>query len=290
MSQKLTVVVTGGTGKQGGAVVQSLLERGHQVRAVTRATDSAKAKELANAGVTVVRASLEDTATLTKALEGATSFFAMTTPFEGGPQAETRQGLSAPDAAKAAGVHLVFNSVGSANRQTGVPHFDSKYEVEKHIAKIGVRATVLAPVYFMENLYFGKEQLAKGIYATPLPPTRKLAQVAVADIGAVAVRVLEDAGRFTGKRFDLASDELTGNDALAILSRVTGRPFAYYQVPLDVIRQRMGEDGARMSEWLDRVGYTVDRAALHREFPGVAFHDFESWTKTQDWNALLRNA
>ena len=289
MSQKLAVIVTGATGNQGGAVVKSLLERGHEVRAVTRSTDSAKARELANAGVTLVRASLEDTAALTKALEGATSLFAMTTPFEEGTQAETRQGMSAADAAKAAGVHLVFTSVGSANRQTGIPHFDSKYEVEEHIAKIGVRATVLAPVYFMENLHFGKEQLAKGIYATPLPPTRQLAQVAVADIGAVAVRLLEDPGRFTRKRFDLGSDELTGNDVLAI-SRVIGRPFTYFQVPLDVIRQRMGEDGVKMYEWFDRVGFTVDRAALRREFPDVAFHDFESWAKAQDWHTLLQGA
>ena len=290
MSQKLAVVVTGATGQQGGAVVKSLLERGHEVRAVTRNTDSAKARELANIGVTLVGASLEDTAALTKALEGATSLFAMTTPFEGGPQAETRQGISAADAAKAAGVHLVFNSVGSANRQTSVPHFDSKYEVEKYIAKIGVRATVLAPVYFMENLYFGKEQLAKGIYATPLPPTRRLAQVAVADIGAVAVRLLEDPGRFAGKRFDLGGDDLTGNDILAILSRITGRPFTYFQVPLDVIRRRMGEDGAKMYEWFDRVGFTFDHGALRREFPDVAFHDFESWAKAQDWNTLLQSA
>jgi uncharacterized protein YbjT (DUF2867 family) len=287
MAQELTVVVAGSTGKQGGAVARGLLERGHKVRAVTRDPHSSQAKSLANAGATLVAASLEDTAAITKALAGATSLFAVTTP-SGGTDAETRQGVAAAAAAQAAGVHLVFTSVGSANRQTGVPHFDSKYEVEKHIAKVGVRATILAPVYFMENLYFGKEQLAKGIYAATLPPTRMLAQVAVADIGAVAVRVLEDAGRFTGKRFDLASDELTGNDVVAILSRVTGRPFAYYQVPLDVIRQRMGEDGARMYEWLDRVGYTVDRAALRREFPDVAFHDFESWAKTQDWNALLQ--
>src|SRR5712664_5005795 len=198
MSQKLAVVVTGGTGKQGGAVVKSLLERGHEVRAVTRSTDSAKARVLANTGVTLVRASLEDTAALAKALEGATSLFAMTTPFEGGPQAETRQGISAADAAKAAGVHLVFNSVGSASRQTGVPHFDSKYEVEEHIAKIGVRATILAPVAFMENLYFIKEQLAKEVYAAALPPARALAQIAVADIGAVAVRLLEDPRCFAG--------------------------------------------------------------------------------------------
>src|ERR1700722_550895 len=286
MSQKLAVVVTGGTGKQGGAVVKSLLQRGHEVRAVTRNTGSAKAKELANAGVTLVRASLEDTAALTKALEGASSLFAMTTPFEGGTQAETRQGISGADAAKAAGVHLVFTSVASANLQTGVPHFDSKYEVEKHIAKIGVRATILAPASFMENLYFIKDQLAKGIYAVPLPPTRVLPQVAVADIGAVAVRVLEDAGRFTGKRFDLAGDELNGNESVAILSRVVGRPFTYFQVPLDVVRQHMGEDAAKMYAWFDEAGFKVDLAPLRREFPDIAFHNFEAWAKTQDWNAL----
>jgi uncharacterized protein YbjT (DUF2867 family) len=288
VSQRLVVVVIGGTGNQGGAVVKSLLERGHEVRAVTRDTNSAKARELATAGVMLVRASLEDTAGLTNALEGATSLFAMTTPFGGGTHAETRQGISAVDAAKATGVHLVFTSVGSANQQTGVPHFDSKYEVEKYIARIGVRATVLAPVYFMENLYFGKAQLAQGIYATPLKPTRRLAQVALEDIGAIAVRLLEEPGRFVGRRFDLGSDELTGNEVVAILSRVTGRPFTYFQVPLNVIRQRMGEDGANMYEWFDRVGFTVDRAALRREFPDVAFHDFESWAKAQDWNTIFR--
>src|SRR5215472_14400289 len=165
MSQELTVVVTGSTGKQGGAVARGLLERGHKVRAVTRDPNSSQAKLLANAGATLVAASLEDTAAIRKALEGATSLFAMTTP-SGGTDAETRQGIAAADAAKAAGVHLVFTSIGNANRQTGIPHFDSKHKIEKHIAKIGVRAAVLAPVYFMEN-------------ATPLPPTRRLAQVAV---------------------------------------------------------------------------------------------------------------
>jgi uncharacterized protein YbjT (DUF2867 family) len=288
MAQELTVVVTGSTGKQGGAVARGLLERGHNVRAITRDPNSSQAKSLANAGASLVAASLEDTAAIQKALEGTTSLFSVTLPF-GGTEAETRQGMAAADAAKAAGVHLVFTSVASANLRTGVPHFDSKYEVEEHIGKIGVRATILAPASFMENLYFIKEQLAKGIYAVPLPPARALPQVAVADIGAVAVRVLEDAGRFTGKRFDLAGDELTGNDAVAILSQVAGRPFTYFQVPLDVIRQHMGEDAAKMYEWFDRAGFSVDRAPLRREFPDVAFHNFESWAKTQDWNALLRS-
>jgi uncharacterized protein YbjT (DUF2867 family) len=290
MSKKLTVVVTGATGKQGGAVARNLLGRGHAVRALTRDTSSAKAGELSKLGVTLIRASFDDTAALTKALEGATSLFAMTTPLQVGTEAETRQGISMADAAKAAGVHLVFNSAGSANRQTGVPHFDSKALVEEHISKIGLRATVLAPVYFMENLYFGKEHLAKGAYASPLPPTRRLAQVAVADIGAVAVRLLENPDRFAGKRFDLGGDELTGNEVIAVLSRVTGRPFTYFQVPIDVIRQRMGEDGAKMYEWFDRVGYTFDLAALRREFPDVAFHNFESWARAPDGNTLLQSA
>ena len=287
MAQKLTVVVTGSTGKQGGAVARGLLERGHQVRAITRDVNSSQAKALANAGASLVAASLDDTAAIKKALEGATSLFSVTLPY-GGTAAETREGIAAADAAKAAGVHLVFTSVASANLQTGVPHFDSKYEVEKHIAKIGVRATILAPASFMENLYFIKDQLAKGIYAVPLPPTRVLPQVAVADIGAVAVRVLEDAGRFTGKRFDLAGDELNGNESVAILSRVVGRPFTYFQVPLDVVRQHMGEDAAKMYAWFDESGFKVDRALIRRELPDVTFHNFESWAKTQDWNALLQ--
>lgn len=287
MDRKLVVVVTGATGKQGGAVAKGLLERGHAVRAVTRSPDSPKAKELAKAGATLVQASLEDTAAMTKALEGATSLFAMTTPFEKGTDAEKKQGISAADAAKAAGVHLVFTSVGSADRSTGIPHFDSKYEVEKHIAAIGARATILAPVYFMENLWFGRDQVAKGVYAVPLPSNRKLAQVAVEDIGAVAVRVLEDADRFAGKRYDLAGDDLTGDETVAILSRVTGRPFTYFQVPIDVIRQRMGEDGAKMYEWFDRVGYSFDLSALRQEFPDVRFHDFEAWAKEQDWKAVF---
>ncbi len=290
MAQKLTVVVTGSTGNQGGAVARGLLERGHKVRAVTRDPNSSQAKALASAGATLVTASLEDTAALTKALAGATSLFAVTTPFGGGTEAETRQGVAAADAAKATDAHLVFTSVNSADRQTSVPHFDSKYEVEKHIARIGVRSTIIAPAFFMENLYFGKEQLAKGVYASALPATRALGEVSVQDIGAVAIRVFEDVGRYKGKRFDLAGDELTGNEVVAILSRLSGRPFSYFQVPLDVIRQRMGEDAVKMYEWFDRVGYTVDRAALRRDFRDVTFHNFESWMGTQDLKALLQPA
>src|SRR5207253_10076856 len=93
MAQELTIVATGSTGKQGGAVARGLLERGHKVRAVTRDPNSSQEKLLADAGATLVAAALEDTAAITQALDGASSLFALTTRF-GGTDAETRQGIA----------------------------------------------------------------------------------------------------------------------------------------------------------------------------------------------------
>jgi uncharacterized protein YbjT (DUF2867 family) len=284
---KVDVLVTGATGKQGGGVAKRLLARGHAVRAFTRKPDSPAAKSLEKAGAKIVTGQLEDAASLARALEGANALFAMGTAFESGTAAETKQGMVAADVAKAAGVHLLYTSVGSADKATGIPHFDSKYEVEKYIAKIGARASIIAPVYFMENAFFSKDQLAKGVYATPLTPDRKLAQIAVADIAGVAVHVLENADRYVGKRFDIGGDDVSGTDACEILSRVTGKKFSYFQVPLDMIRKRMGDDGTKMYEWFERVGYHLDMAMLRREFADVEWHTFESWAKSQDWKTLL---
>jgi uncharacterized protein YbjT (DUF2867 family) len=282
-----TVLVTGATGKQGGAVARLLLERGHKVRAFTRNAESPAARALVSAGAELAVGKLEDRALLDRATGGVDAVFSMGTPFEAGTQAEIKQGVAVADAAKAAGAYLVYTSVGSADKGTGIPHFESKYEVEKHIRSIGAKAAVIAPVYFMENVHFTREQLKQGIYATPLPPGRKLAQVALADIAGVAVAVLEAPERFAGTRHDLMSDEVSGNEAVEILSRVTGKKFSYFQVPLDMIRQRLGDDGAKMYEWFDRVGYSFDRATLAREFPGVKWHSFEAWARTQNWGAIF---
>ncbi|MEZ4393845.1 MAG: NmrA/HSCARG family protein [Polyangiales bacterium] len=276
-----TILVTGATGKQGGAVARGLIQRGHTVRALTRKPDGAAAKALADAGAHIVVGALEDRASLDRAAAGADAVFSMSTPFEQGPEVEVRQGVTVADAARAAGAYLVYTSVASADRATGIPHFDSKYRVEQHIRSTGAKAAIIAPVYFMENVYFAAEQFRAGVYATPLTPGRKLAQIAVDDIAHCAIAALEDPGRFAGTRFDLAGDEVSGEDAVAILSRVSGRPFHYFQVPMEMIRQGMGEDGVRMYEWFERTGYAVDRAALASAFPGVAWTSFEAWARRQ---------
>ena len=276
-----TMFVTGATGKQGGAVVRGLMARGHTVRAFTRKADSPAAKALAEAGAKIFVGALEDRASLDKAIAGVDAVFSMGTPFESGPEVEVRQGINVADAAKAAGAYVVYTSVASADRATGIPHFDSKFRVEEHIRSIGVRAAIIAPVYFMENVYFAADQLKAGVYATPLASARKLAQIAIDDIGACAIAALENPARYAGTRHDLAGDDVSGEDAVAILSRVSGKPFKYFQIPMEMIRERMGDDGAKMYEWFERTGYTWERAALARAFPEVTWTSFETWAKRQ---------
>jgi uncharacterized protein YbjT (DUF2867 family) len=281
------VLVVGATGQQGGLVARRLLARGRSVRALTRKPKEGPALALAALGAEVVSADLDDRAAVEAAVRGVDAVFSVATPFERGPAAETRNGITVADAARAAGAFLLYSSVANADRQTNIPHFDSKLAVEQHIRAKVSDAAILAPVYFMENVRYVGAQLKEGIYPSPLPPGRALAQIATDDIAAAALAVFEDPARYAGKRYDLGGDELTGDASRRILSEVLGRELTYAQLPLEVIRGSLGEDAAIMYAWFERVGYTVDRAALARDFPDVRWTSFERWARGFDWNALL---
>jgi uncharacterized protein YbjT (DUF2867 family) len=281
------VLVTGATGKQGGAVARELLGKGHRVRALTRKATGQAAQELARLGAEVVTGDLEDRGSLDAAMRGVDAVFAAVTPFEAGTEAETRQGIHVADAAKAAGVYLVYSSVANADRHTGIPHFDSKAAVEEHIQASGMTAAIIAPAYFMENVFFGLPHLKQGIYGSPMPADRALVQVSVADIAAASVAALLDPARHAGKRYDLGTDELTGAQTAAILAKAIGAPISYVQVPMEAIRGSMGEDGVKMYEWFTHTGYTVDRAAMRRAFPAAPWLSFEAWANAQNWKQLL---
>src|SRR5437899_12778936 len=154
MSGKLTVLVTGATGKQGGHLVRELLARGHAIRALTRKPESAGAAALAARGVTIVTGDFEDQGSLERAARGVDTVFAMSTPFERGATTETREGINVVRAASTVGVsHLVYSSVAGADRATGIPHFDSKFEVESETRRSGRPVTLVAPVFVMENFH-----------------------------------------------------------------------------------------------------------------------------------------
>jgi uncharacterized protein YbjT (DUF2867 family) len=289
MSGKLNVLVTGATGKQGGHLVRELLARGHSVRALTRKPESPAAAELAELGVTIVSGNFDDEGSLERAARGVDTVFAMSTPFEGGSKAETLEGINLLRAASRVRVkHFVYSSVAGADRASGIPHFDSKFEVEKEIRKSGIPFTIVAPVFFMEN--FLAEWMAAGIaqgsIAIAVPATRRLQQIAVEDIAQFTALVIERRDSFLGKRIDIASDELTLTTVAAIISDVLGRQIKYTALPIDAV-QSSNADLARMYEWFDRVGYDADVVGLRELYAEVDWHRFSDWAGEQDWSAIV---
>lgn len=283
-----TVLVTGATGQQGGALARLLLERGHRVRALTRQPGSPAARALAERGAEIASGDFEDRASLARAVAGIEAVFAMGTAFEAGTAAEARQVIALAGAAREAGVaHLVYSSAAGAEKSTGIPHFEGKRRVEEHVASLGVPFTIVAPVFFMENLLSPLllDGLRQGRLALALPAARALQQVALADLASFTALVLESRDRFLGRRIEIASDEPTGAEAAAALSRATGRPIVYEELPLDRLRVQ-NEDFARLFEWLDRVGPRADVEGLRRDHPAVGWRRFADWAREQDWGAL----
>src|SRR5438105_13740712 len=127
--------------------------------------------------------------------------------------------------------------------------------------------------------------LRQGKLAMALPARRLLQQVAVADIGSFVAAVIERGDSVFSRRFDIAGDELTGEEAAAILSKATGRKIHYEGFPPDVLRAQ-SEDMALMFEWFDSAGYAADIKGLRRDFPEVTWHTFEEWARKQDWSVL----
>ncbi|MBB3590898.1 uncharacterized protein YbjT (DUF2867 family) [Rhizobium sp. BK529] len=288
MSNSRTILVTGATGHQGGAVARALASRGHRVKGLTRRPDSDAARELAASGIEIVAGDLNDKASVVAAARGVDTMFLMGNSYEAGVEAETRQGIAAADAAKEAGVgHLIYSSVSDADRKTGIPHFDSKYLVEQHVAGLGIPYTISAPVAFMENTVapWAIGGLKQGVYAAALPPARILQQIATDDIGHFVAALAERREQVFGKRFNIAGDELSGEQQAKILSDAIGRPIRFQELPVSALRQQ-SEDMALMYEWFDKVGYSADIAALRRDFPEVAWHSYADWAKGFDWSIL----
>ena len=275
-----TVLVCGSTGRFR-EITPRLLERGHAVRAATRDPGSPAARDLRRRGATVVDADLDDVAGLRAAAEGADVVFAGGTAHAAGPQADARHGTNVAEAARDAGVSLlVYVSVAGADRPSGVPVFESKRAVEARIHRLRVPATIVAPVYLMENLWnpWNLPALEAGRLPTPVPGTQRMKQVALADVIAVAALVIEREDELVGQRVPVASDELTAHEAAAALSRLIDAPLAVQEPP--------SPPANPLFRWLEEVGDHVDIDGLRACFPDVGWHWFADWAATQDLDAI----
>jgi uncharacterized protein YbjT (DUF2867 family) len=275
VSSQRKILVTGATGQQGGSLARLLLQKKHKVYALTRNTQSSAAQDLRTRGASIVKGDLDDSDSLKRAVKDVESVFLMGTPFEDGTEGEIRRGKSMADIAKENSIeHLVYSSVANADKNTGIPHFESKYKVEQHIKNLGIPYTIIGPTFFMENLL--GPGLEQGQLALPLSQSTTLQQSALENIAEFSALVLERRKPFLGKRIDIASDEVTGEQAAKILSDEIGHTIRYIQIPLEQVRQ-VNEDMARMYEWYETIGTGIDIAKLHQEYAEV------NWLKFQDW-------
>jgi uncharacterized protein YbjT (DUF2867 family) len=280
MTDVRTILITGATGKQGGAVARALAGKGFTLRAMTRKPTGEAAEALAALGVEIVKGDLDDAASIRAALTGVWGTFAVQNTWEAGVEREEEQGKRFATLARGAGVqHFVYSSVGSAHRKTGIPHFDNKWRVEETVRGLGFPSHVIVrPVFFMENLtspwFLNGDKLL-----VAMNPQTVLQMIAVDDIGRYGARAFTDAAALNGREIDIAGDAVTMPEAAEILGRGLGRPVTFVEVPIAEVRKN-SEDLALMLEWFDRVGYDADIAGLEREF-GIRPTTLADWAKTQ---------
>ena len=221
----MTILVTGATGAVGRRVVEQLVKRGADVRALVR--DPAKADFPAD--VAVAQGELLDVDALRNAFSGVSTLFLLNAVVPD----EFTQALIALNAARQAGIErIVYLSVIHSDRYVNVPHFAGKFGVERMIEQMGFGATILRPAYFISNDLTIKDVVTGyGVYPMPIGG-RGLAMVDTRDIAEVAAIELIRREQATGSlpldRINLVGpDTLTGVDIAAIWSEVLGRPIAY---------------------------------------------------------------
>ncbi len=277
-----TILVTGATGNQGGAVARHLLQRGNfTVRAFVRDQNKPVAQALKQAGAELVEGDFSDRASLDRALQGASGVFSVQT-FQDGLETEIRQGKAIADAAKAAGIqHFVYSSVGSAERKTGIPHFDSKFQVEEYIRASGLPYTIMRPVFFFYNYNAMRPMVENGTLPQPLSPETKLQQLSEEDYGEMVAEVFERPADFLNREKEVASVDMTMTEIAAAFSRVLGTNVKYQQIPFEAFEQQAGEEMTIMYRWFENVGYGADLAELKRDFPAPT--NLESYLRDRDW-------
>lgn len=281
--QHLEILVIGATGRQGGAVARRLLKQGRSVRALTRDSAKPEAQALRELGAKVVQGDMENRDSLDRALDGVYGVFGVQDYWEHGYEGEVRQGKNLAEAAKSAGIeHFVQTTVGGAERTTGIPHFESKWEIEEHIRYLDLPWTILRPVSFMDNflLPFYRDDILQGVLKYALPGDRRHQLVAVDDIGVLAALAFENPGEYLGKALELAGDQLTMVEATNKLGQVLEHPVRFQEKPLEELRRSRPESAA-MHQWFLESGYKADIPALRALHPGLM--DFDTWLRSTGW-------
>lgn len=259
MAEKKIIAVVGATGAQGSGLVRAIQadpNGGFAVRALTRDINSAKAKALAQSGVEVVAANVDDLESLKKAFAGAYGAYCVTFYWEHlSPEKEIAQATAMARAAKDARVkHAIWSTLEDTRKwipltdnrmptllgKYKVPHFDAKGEANHVFTDLGVPTTFLQTSFFWDNMItfgMGPKKGPDGTLGITFPMgTKKMAGIASEDIGKCAYGIFKRGGEFIGKTVSIAGEHLTGTQMASALSKALTREVRYNDVPPEVYR------------------------------------------------------
>jgi uncharacterized protein YbjT (DUF2867 family) len=289
--EEKTVLITGATGRQGGAVIRHMLPKNWKLRALVFKAGEATVQSLRSQGIEVVRGNMEDPASLEPATRGVYGVYSVQDFWSVGAKRELQQGKNLADAARKAGVeHFVYSSVGGAERNSRIDHWESKWEVEKHIRKIGLPATMIRPAAFMENYYVDKVEIGilKGKLVDPIRADKPYQTIASDDIGAFVSLAFERPAEFIGTELEIAGSELTNVEAAEVFSRVLSKPVKFQKLPMPIVRLFLGKEFYQMFRWFNEAGFKADIPGLRRRYPQVHLQTLEEWLRSEGWQKRAR--
>ena len=264
-----------------------LKQGGWKVRALVHRADPRGVDGLKQQGVEVVQGDLEDVSSLEAAVLGVYGVYSVQNFWAVGARREVQQGKNLAAVAKKAGVqHFVYSSVGGAERKTGIPHWESKWEIENYIRQLKLPATVLRPVSFMETHHILEVEVGilKGKLADPIRADKPYQTIATDDIGAFVALAFQRPREFIGMELEIAGSELTNPEAAKVFSRVMGKPIKFRKPPLPIVRVFLGKEFYLMFRWFNEAGYKASIPELKRRYPDIHLHSLEEWLREDGWD------
>jgi uncharacterized protein YbjT (DUF2867 family) len=276
-----SVFVTGVTGHQGGSVARHLAQNGIRVYGLTRDTSSPAARSISHPLIEIVKGDLDAPSTYRPYLEKADAVFCVL-PMSNKADNEMMRGKLMVDTAAGHPVkHFIYSSVVGADRHTGIPHWESKYQIENHLRNSGLPFTIVRPSSFYENFLIPQvlSRIQKGKLVTPVKGNVPHNFMSATDVGKVIQPILKNTDQYAGETVSLAAEEMNHIDVASVFSKVLGKEIKYATIPSLLTRLIMGKGLHIMFSWVNENGcvFVNDLDGFRLKFPG--FIRIEDWAR-----------
>jgi len=292
--------VLGGTGQQGGSVIQELLKaKKYKIRTLTRNKSTDAAKKLQAQGVDVYEGNINDRESVKKVMTGCYGIYAVTQFFDPEQyihwrdEIELKQGNMLSDIADETGVQVyIWSTLPNAEKiskgKYAVEHFTQKAKVDEYIRSKPHRykyIAVLASAYNENFFTYWAPQEHDNTYTFNFPSTSTAlySQFAVAETGRVISEVLENVEKYENKCIDMVGERITLCDIVkqygevrgkkAVLNELTDEKYLSF---FPAYQHEYAHQCLGMLRYFDEFGYG-DKAGIGHEIDGKDIVPLSTW-------------